>query len=342
MVRSLEAMLFCLLLASVADAGLVVYFEDHFDANSLLPEWAVLGTGAYDLVGGELEFVTEQGDYYNGYEYTYGPPRHVFYVSPSPGLTEWMAITRVRYNTPDQAYEQADLIVYEDNNNYYKLRYEYGSGNRYVSGMYETSEQGRGNTGGISGSHSGFFWLRVDRQGNRYDQYFSDEPSPDANDVHDWVHLGGKTVLLGDSPMVGIGGYNATSGPTGELAEFDYFRLSNIPTYVINIYTGGLGTVLKDPDQEHYKYGDVVALTALEDYGYNFKFWKVYDPNFPGDANYVVRDNNNPIQLVMFDDWEVDAIYGCSSGEALPLLLTACFVGILWFARAKRRNVRRW
>jgi regulation of enolase protein 1 (concanavalin A-like superfamily) len=343
MVGSRRAVLCCMLLASVADAGMVVYFEDHFDANALLPEWTAMGSGQYALLDGCLKFFTAQGDYHAPYEPTYGPPRHVFYVSPAPGLTEWMAIARVRYNTPDQSYEQVDILTYEDNDNYVKVGYESGSGHVYFRGMYETSEQGYGGMGlkSVGSAAAGFFWLRLDRQGDEYTAYFSTDSTADANAVAEWTLLDTHTAPLGDSPMVGIGGYNAMSYASGELAEFDYFRLSNIPTYVIAIYTGGLGTVLKDPDQEHYKYGDVVALTALEDYGYNFKFWKVYDPNFPGDANYVVRDNNNPIQLVMFADWEVDAIYGCSAGEALPLLLTACFVGTLWFARAKRRSVRR-
>lgn len=54
------------------------------------------------------------------------PPRHVFLIGPSPALTEWMAIARVRYNTPNQAYEQVDVIVYEDNDNYVKCHYESG------------------------------------------------------------------------------------------------------------------------------------------------------------------------------------------------------------------------
>ena len=69
--------------------------------------------------------------------------------------------------------------------------------------------------------------------------------------------------------------------------------------------------------------GTEVTLTAEPDEGKAFNMWKLYDPNHPGDANYVVTDANNPITLLMNGDYEVEVKFKCGSGlePMLPVML---------------------
>lgn len=180
--------------------------------------------------------------------------------------------------------------------------------------------------------------MRIDREEDQYTFYCSLESTPDPNDLRDWRFIGTCQALLGDSPKVGIAGWNTFCSPDGELAEFDYFRLSSIPAYTIDIHTGGLGTVMKDPNLPYYREGTRVTLTALEDYGYAFKFFKIYDPNYPGDRNHVVRDINNPIELLMIADYEVDAVYGCAINDG-PLVVMLVGIGIAMIKLALRSRV---
>ena len=51
-------------------------YADGLDGPTLDPTWNVMGTGGYSLVGSDLEFMAEQGDLVDFFEYGgYGPPR---------------------------------------------------------------------------------------------------------------------------------------------------------------------------------------------------------------------------------------------------------------------------
>ncbi len=74
-------------------------------------------------------------------------------------------------------------------------------------------------------------------------------------------------------------------------------------------------------DPPAYPDGVPVTLTAVPDSSRSFKEWQIYDPNHPGDANYVTVDSNTSITLVMNADREVTAAFTCGGGVAgvLPL-----------------------
>lgn len=91
-----------------------------------------------------------------------------------------------------------------------------------------------------------------------------------------------------------------------------------------------LGQVEFDPPPDdanapQYAAGTTVTLTAVPNEGRSFGQWKIYDPNFPGDANHAAIDSNASIQLLMDADRQVTAVFKCASGaEALlPLLVLA-------------------
>ncbi len=80
---------------------------------------------------------------------------------------------------------------------------------------------------------------------------------------------------------------------------------------------------LEPNDPPAYPEGVPVTLLAAPVGGKSFVEWEIYDPNHPGDPNYMVVDANNPITLVMDQDREVLAVFKCGTGAGafLPALL---------------------
>jgi len=125
-----------------------------------------------------------------------------------------------------------------------------------------------------------------------------------------------------------------------------YAVTSDVPdTYTLTVDKKGQGdgTVERDPNEDPnwgaYVYGTVVTLTGVPDDKSTFKHWLIYDPNYPGDANYAKTKAQNPIEVVMDRNWHVTAVFGCSTGSglALPVLLAALALGLVK-ARARVRR----
>jgi len=237
----------------VSVAGAQTYFEDGFDGPTLDPNWNVMGAGSYSLTGGDLEFVTEKGGLVYDAEHTIGFPRHLFLVDPGSSLTEWSAVARVRCNTPDQMYESVSLIAYKDDDNYVRLGYNYGGGG--ITNSYLAEYAGNYIEFGVSPrlTHTDYFWIRLDRQGDIYTAYISPDSTTDPDAVP-WTTPGSHYVDLGSSPRVGIGGWNYGSGPSGELAEFDYFRVGALLYRLTFWATSSRGLIGVDPHAENYEY----------------------------------------------------------------------------------------
>jgi hypothetical protein len=202
------------------------FYEDQFDGTSLNPAWDVWGDGPYAVSGGTLNFTTQQGDFINAYESTYGVPHHLFLITPPAAATQWSAVTRVRYNTPNQDYEQVDLIAFKDHDNSVKVNYQWGS-NHYEHVVLSEQNGAVSQTPYVSPGYSDFFWLRMDRDGSTYTAWVSGDTTTNP-DLVSWSPLGSQTNPMVD-PQIGIGGWNTFSSASGEPAEFDYFRLSIVP-----------------------------------------------------------------------------------------------------------------
>jgi len=89
-----------------------------------------------------------------------------------------------------------------------------------------------------------------------------------------------------------------------------------------------------------YLPGTDVTLTAVPNGSKSFKYWKVYDPNYPSDANYIVLDSNNPIAIVMNADRKVVAVFKCGGGlePMFPLVILAAAGGAR-LCRVRRNGV---
>ncbi len=94
-----------------------------------------------------------------------------------------------------------------------------------------------------------------------------------------------------------------------------------------------------DPNQPSYDPGTIVTLTVLsEDPDRRFRYWEIFDPNHPDDANYVSQDANETISLVMDSDLTVRAIYACGTEDMIFVYLGPTLLLVLHAHRRRRRN----
>lgn len=108
-------------------------------------------------------------------------------------------------------------------------------------------------------------------------------------------------------------------------------------TLTLTINNENYGSVTVEPNLSVYPSGTPVTLTAEPNEGRGFKKWKVYDPNYPGDAHHIAIDSNNPLALLMNSDWQVEAIFTCGGSGLDPLLPLALWVLSLAALMRRRR-----
>lgn len=92
-----------------------------------------------------------------------------------------------------------------------------------------------------------------------------------------------------------------------------------------------------DPNEpRRYTDGTEIVLLATPVEGKSFKAWKIFDPNHPGDTNYVVQDSNTVLYLTMDTDHEVQAVFKCASGIETLLPMVLGVLGLFALARRAR------
>jgi len=112
-------------------------------------------------------------------------------------------------------------------------------------------------------------------------------------------------------------------------------RVPEPTTLTLRINESAWGSVQVDPNLPlYYDPNTTVTLTAVPIGNKTFRRWKIFDPNCPGDANYIVADANNPLALVMMSDREVVAVFKCASGmPPLPALTLGMLSLFVWIRR---------
>jgi len=168
-----------------------------------------------------------------------------------------------------------------------------------------------------------------------------DDPNTwDDNDYH----------LSGNSPCIDAGDPN--TDPNGQTDLDGEPRLmgdhvdmgsDEYPWYTLTLKLKdpGPSTVEIEPNDPNwpalaYPPGTELTLTAVPGGDKTFKKWKVWDPNHPGDGNYIVIDTNNPLYLTMDADYKVKAFFKCGGGGMVPLLLM--LLGLVGLMALRRRN----
>lgn len=140
--------------------------------------------------------------------------------------------------------------------------------------------------------------------------------------------------------------------------EVRWGEFSNVSRSLdLTVKNAQMGTITIDPDllddpndastdpnvptdpgvQRRYTDGTAIVLVAEAIEGKSFKSWRVYDPNYPGDANHIVEDTNAVLYLTMNGDYQVTATFKCGSSELLlPLALALLALSTALAARRLR------
>ncbi len=136
-------------------------------------------------------------------------------------------------------------------------------------------------------------------------------------------------------------GMNVTNvGATGSTMSFDVTGPFALTVGAVNDFMGQIQYAPEpnDANAPVYGAGAEVTLTAVPDADPErfFSHWEIYDPNHPGDANYVVTDTNESTTVLMDADRELTAVFRCSDNGvemAMPPLALALMV---FFRRRSR------
>ncbi len=162
----------------------------------------------------------------------------------------------------------------------------------------------------------------------------SSGPSPRAGHAVAYDSARGVTVLFGGL-AVDVTHYGDTweTAPSGD-----------VRTLSITLKKAGKSWVDIDPNDPNwspyvYPTGTVLTLTAMPTGNRSFKNWKIWNPNYCDDANYIVIDTNNPIIVAMDCNRRVEAIFKCGGGGvegALPLLGVLGMLGVLALIKRSR------
>jgi hypothetical protein len=209
-------------LGSIAQ-GQVLY-EDHFNGPSLDPAWQNPYGGTYYFSNGNLDFVTEKGDFTRWIEDQVGPEKHTFVLDSAASQSTWSAVARVRYLNSDRNYERVQLYAWENDDRFLRFSYQYSISFHVVQIVANYDDSIDYYQDGPHVTFNDYFWLRLDRDGDLYKTYWSADTTTDPDAVN-WALSNTATMPL-SNPSIAIGGANTWGGFTGKLAEFDYFRLS--------------------------------------------------------------------------------------------------------------------
>jgi regulation of enolase protein 1 (concanavalin A-like superfamily) len=139
---------------------------------------------------------------------------------------DWVATTSVKDFLPDTSYQQAGLIVYDDDDNYLKWTYEFnwrkGEGQTFHV-VAETDGVPVHHQPEESGSGLKKFRLKLTKRGDKYEYAWS-------ADGEKWVVAGERTWGDGHPKRVGLIAKNGGNKDAAELdAAFEFFDLRPAP-----------------------------------------------------------------------------------------------------------------
>ncbi|MBN1345781.1 MAG: hypothetical protein JXQ73_24025 [Phycisphaerae bacterium] len=150
------------------------------------------------------------------------------------------------------------------------------------------------------------------------------------------VYIGGQWGTVGESPELRFAGLLAAADPNAEGdTRVAVLTIEPLATCTLNlsIVNDRYGAILVEPNEPNgppyaFPYTTQVTLTAMPVEGKSFNRWVIFDPNYPGDANYGAVETNTVLCLSMDRDIEVEASFKCGSGmePLLPPLLVGMTV----------------
>jgi predicted outer membrane repeat protein len=151
------------------------------------------------------------------------------------------------------------------------------------------------------------------------------------------------THLTQDSPCVDAGDpQTITTGQTDIDQQLrangvvdigpDEYWAGSLVSLNLEVVNALLGEIRFDPEPDDpanpvFPVGTVVTLTAVPNDGREFGVWRLYDPNFPDDANSARLDANASTTIMMDTNRRVTAAFDCGEGVGAAFLFGA--LGVL-------------
>lgn len=189
--------------------------SDHFNSGTLGSQWSWVREDnshwSLTAVPGAMRIVTQSGD-------VIGSLTSAKNLLLEDVTGNWSVVTKVTLSAkPYQDYQQAGLIIYQDDNNYLKLVRCYSMSNKFawskeINGTYYEESAADGVVGTM-------VYLKIAKNGSNYTAYYS------TNGVN-YTRVGTSQYLSLSPLKVGLIGIN---GPVtaGEVnADFDYVNVS--------------------------------------------------------------------------------------------------------------------
>jgi regulation of enolase protein 1 (concanavalin A-like superfamily) len=236
---AMAALAVCLVVAGVGfpaplPKGGTGVWRDEFDAKLTL-DWKVVRPDPTHVslkkVPGCLVITTQRGTIHGKEKedaFSEGTQAKNIHLIGIPVIkeTDWVATTCVRDFLPDTIYQQAGMIVYDDDDNYLKWGYEY-DGNTPPGQQFVLVAETEGNPvhDRPEKTESGLkkYWLRFTKHGNKYEYAWS-------ADGKEWAVAGEKQWGNGAPKRVGIIAKNGGNKDAPEIdAAYDFFELRVLP-----------------------------------------------------------------------------------------------------------------
>ena len=219
--------------------------SDNFNSSTLDPQWNWIreNTSNWSLSeqSGYMKIISEAGDIVDGG----ATAKNILLTGAPEG--DWTIDTRM-VGKPTSQWSQGGLIVYENDQSYFRLTRLYGSGNQFqftkqVNAVREHVEVADMIESAVS-------YLRIVKEGNTYSGYYSAD-GVTYNQV--WTT---QTADLADLKI----GLIVCAG-TGLTAAFDYFHITENGTIPPPPPTSVTGVML-DPSALSLHVGETVVLSA--------------------------------------------------------------------------------
>jgi glucosylceramidase len=189
--------------------------SDSFNSSTLGSQWSWVRQDnthwSLTAASGYMRITTQYGDIWT----TYADAKNILLQNISG---DWTISTKVTFSAkPSVNWQQAGLIVYQDDNNYLKISRVYNNGNeiqlgKEIGGSY-SDQKGTDNISGTT------IYFKITKSGSNYSAYMS-------SDGTTYTQVGTTQSITFSSVKVGLIAINgwATVGEVN--ADFDYFNVN--------------------------------------------------------------------------------------------------------------------
>jgi RNA polymerase sigma factor (sigma-70 family) len=172
---------------------------------------------------GKLTIITQKGTIHQDAEHNGNRAKNIFVVNNPFARGDFEVSVCVSGFTPKQYYQQGGLILYDDDDNYFKFTYEYNATKNgpHLVMLREVEAKSQVDTDNAPDSKT--VWLRITRRGQKYE-------FASSGDGKKWTANGAAAWREKGPPRVGLIAKNGGIDGVPEVDVcFDSFRLRRVP-----------------------------------------------------------------------------------------------------------------